>query len=113
MGSCCSSLRKRRPRGEEREPLLPKYAPEVPPQSQFDKLAQLIAAFQAGKYPSQDQINKALRTLLASDLLKEANIQASGPLSAHGRRIMGDVRSFVQVLLTLGMEKNGTLHEIL
>ncbi|CAG7851697.1 SubName: Full=Uncharacterized protein {ECO:0000313/EMBL:CCA68732.1} [Serendipita indica DSM 11827] len=106
MGSCCSSLRKRGPRGGEREPLLPQYAPEVPPQSQFDKFAQIIGAIQAGKYPSQEQINKALRMLLASDLLKATSIQANGPLSAHGRRIIEDTRSLVQALLTAGMEKN-------
>jgi len=108
MGICCSVFRKRRPRGDEREPLLPKYTPEIPSQSQFDKLADILAAFSTGKYPTQDQINRALRLLLSSDVLKSGNtVLSNGSLSHHGQKLQSDIRGIVQALITLGIEKNG------
>lgn len=107
MGICCSAFRKRRPRSDEREPLLPKYTPEIPPQSQFDKAADILAALSTGKYPSQDQINRALRLLLGSDILKTGNAALNGPLSHHGQKVLDDVRTILQALIALGMEKNG------
>jgi hypothetical protein len=107
MGICCSAFRKRRPRGEEREPLLPKYAPEIPPQSQFDKAADIIAALSAGKYPSQEQINRALRLLLNSDVFKTGNLVVNTSLSLHGKKVLDDVRDILHALISLGVEKNG------
>jgi Family of unknown function (DUF5923) len=112
MGICCSAFRKRRPRGDEREPLLPKYTPEIPSQSQFDSAADILAALSTGKYPSQDQINRALRLLLSSDVLKSGNTVLSGALSQHGQKVLDDIRSIIQALITLGMEKNGELRDI-
>lgn len=108
MGVCCSCLnRKRGPRGE-REPLLPKYAPKVPPQSQFDKVADILAALSAGKYPSQDQVDNVLRILINSDALKTENAAVNGPLSTSGHKVLNDVRGILHALIKLGMQKNGT-----
>lgn len=107
MGICCSACRKRRPRGDEREPLLPKYAPEIPPQSQFDKAADILAALSTGKYPSQDQINRAIRLLLSSDVFNTGNVAHSGALSKQGARVLDDVRHVLQLLAVIGTEKNG------
>jgi len=107
MGICYSGFRKRRPRGDEREPLLPRHTPEIPPQSQFDKAADILAALSAGKYPSQDQINRAFRLLLSSDILKSGRNVPSGPLSQHGQKVLDDIRTILQALISLGMEKNG------
>lgn len=107
MGVCCSAFRKRRPRDSEREPLLPKYAPEIPPQSQFDKAADILAALSTGKYPSQQQINRALGLLLSSDVLKTGNAALSGPLSQHGQKVLDDICNVLQTLIVLGVEKNG------
>ncbi|KAG8760217.1 hypothetical protein FRC14_003648 [Serendipita sp. 396] len=107
MGTCCSTSRKRSPRGDEREPLLPKYASDVPSQSQFDKVAEILVALKAGKYPSQEQIDRALRIFLNSDVLKTGNSALSGPLSAHGRQLIDDVRHILEALVAFGMEKNG------
>lgn len=109
MGGCYSCCRRRKPRDPEREPLLPKYAPEVPPQSQFDKLADLAAALSAGKYPSQDQINGGIQVLLRSEILKTGSLAAHGPLSARGRLLIDDVRGILDALLVLGSEKNSQL----
>jgi len=110
MGTCYSCLtRKRSPqRDEEREPLLPKYAPVVPPQSQFDKVADILAALSTGKYPSQNQVNNVLRILLNSDALKTENSAINGPLSASGHQVLNDIRSIIHALIKLGMQKNGT-----
>jgi hypothetical protein len=108
MGICCSAFRKRRPRGDEREPLLPKYTPEIPPQSQFDKAADILAALSTGKYPSQDQINRALGLLLSSDVLK-SNTALSGTPSQQGQKLLSDIRGILQALIALGIEKNGEL----
>lgn len=108
MGICCScsSLRGRKPRSQEREPLLPKYAPQIPPQSQFDKAADILAAISTGKYPSQDQINNALRIILNSDILKTTNTSIDGPLSKQGQQVLSDIRNLLQHLVALGIEKN-------
>jgi hypothetical protein len=110
MGVCYSCLtRKRSPqRDEEREPLLPRYAPLVPPQSQFDKVADILAALSTGKYPSQDQVNNVLRVLINSDALKTENAAINGPLSTSGRRVLNDIRNILHALIKLGMQKNGT-----
>jgi len=105
MGVCCSCCRKRKPRSDEREPLLPKYAPKAPPQTQFDKVADIIAAASTGKLPSQAQINDALQLLLRSEFLEAPIVQ--GPLSARGRQILDDLREIVEAIQVLGLQKNG------
>ena len=109
MGICYSCLiRKRSPqRDEEREPLLPNYAPVVP-QSQFNKVADILAALSTGKYPSQNQVNNLLRIIVNSDALKTENATINGPLSASGHRVLNDIRSIIHALIKLGMQKNGT-----
>ncbi|KAG8834792.1 hypothetical protein FRC17_007109 [Serendipita sp. 399] len=107
MGSCCSTSRKRRARGDEREPLLPKYVSDVPPQSQFDKVADILAALSTGKYPSQQQIDRSLRLMLNSDFLKAGQANLSSALSIHGRRLIDDLRRIIEALIVLGTEKNG------
>jgi len=111
MGTCYSCLtRKRSPqRDEEREPLLPKYAPVVPPPvPSSTKVADILAALSTGKYPSQNQVNNVLRILLNSDALKTENSAINGPLSASGHQVLNDIRSIIHALIKLGMQKNGT-----
>ena len=107
MGVCCSFCRNLKPRNEEREPLLPKYAPKAPPQTQFDKVADIIAAASTGKLPSQAQINHALQLLVRSDFLRTEAPVAQGPLSARGRQIVDDLKETVQAMQVLCAQKNG------
>src|ERR1700679_2407740 len=101
MGVCCSCRRTRQPSNDEREPLLPKYAPKVPAQTQFDKVADIIAAASTGRLPSQAQINHALQLLLLSDFLRAEAPVTPGPLSARGRQIVDDLREIVEAIQVL------------
>lgn len=113
MGACCSYCSSnRRPRNDEREPLLPRYAPKAPPQTQFDKVADIIAAVSTGKLPSQAQINGALQLLLRSEFLRTQAPVAEGPLSARGRQILDDFRETVGAIQVLGAQKNGAIISI-
>ncbi|GLB39185.1 hypothetical protein LshimejAT787_0603470 [Lyophyllum shimeji] len=109
MGSCLSCLR-----GEsesaEREPLLPTVAPPPPvPRSPtpLEKAADILAALQSGKLPSQDQLDIILRSNLRSSLLQcDLSVSGSGPLSENGRRVVDDTRELIESILQFGMEKN-------
>lgn len=109
MGGCCSCRRNRRPLNDEREPLLPKYAPKVAAQTQFDRVTDLIAAASAGKLPSQAQINGALQLLLRSEFLRTEAPAAQRLLSARGRQLLDDLRETVEAIQVLGVQKNGAI----
>jgi hypothetical protein len=108
MGSCSSCCGRRRPdpAHDEREPLLPKPTEFVPPKEAWDKVADALGALAAGKMPTQRQLDAVLSALLSSDMLKVGNT-ATGTLSAHGRRLVLDVRDVIQAVARIGMEKNG------
>jgi hypothetical protein len=114
MGFCWSCCRRRPKDAGEREPLLPKHNKSdpvlPPPQNQLDKLADVLAALSAGKWPSQKQLDRALRALLDSDLLDPhaaADSIGYGQLSQSGKKVVEDVRELVHAALELGATKNG------
>lgn len=88
--------------------MLPKYG--LPPQDQFNKVAEILGALGAGKYPSQEQLNTFLRLLINSDMLKVDNIAVNGPLSQSGLTVLSDVRRILQALIRLGLEKNSEFY---
>ncbi|KAA1466960.1 hypothetical protein DENSPDRAFT_862779 [Dentipellis sp. KUC8613] len=98
----------------EREPLLSQTRPHsseadlVPPFSS-DRIADILAAFNAGKYPSQDQINVLLQHALTSPLLQEG-FEGLGKLSKSQvdslRRLVYAVRGATEAVLRVGLEKN-------
>jgi hypothetical protein len=105
----------------ERDPLLPKHyarderrpaeQPVKAERSNVDKIVDLLAALNAGKLPTQDQLSHSLQALLKSELLKEDKggvISGNGPMSKEGRKALGDIRDLVQAFLQFGLEKNGT-----
>ncbi|TFK46962.1 hypothetical protein OE88DRAFT_1739005 [Heliocybe sulcata] len=108
MGICSSCCRRRK--DPEREPLLPTDSSDdalPPPQSSFEKLADVLAAINAGKLPSQAQIDKALKSALASDALQpNVVLRGYGPLSESGRRVIEDARDLISAVLRAGVEKN-------
>jgi len=113
-----------KPRDNEREPLLPKHTnargtnlnggsppcTEASERSVVDKFVDALAALEAGKVPSQDQISGFLQVLLKSELLKEDRgkvVPGNGPTSKQGRKVLRGVKVLIQALLQFGMEKNG------
>ena len=113
-----------KPRDNECEPLLPKYINAQRPglnggsslrtetleRSVVDKIVDVLAALEAGKVPSQDQISGFLQMLLKSELLKDDRgkvIPGNGPMGKQGRKVLRDVRALIQALLQFGTEKNG------
>ncbi|KAI0630055.1 hypothetical protein C8Q77DRAFT_237447 [Trametes polyzona] len=129
MGFCFSCCRRRRaPRSKydhesDREPLLPASArlhtpwssdPLPPPKTTLEKVADVVAALNAGKLPSQEQLDGALRRVLASGVLDvnagspdEADGDAEEELEEAGRQVVENAREVCQALLQFGMEKNG------
>ncbi|KAL1740871.1 hypothetical protein HDZ31DRAFT_46598 [Schizophyllum fasciatum] len=109
MGICTSCCRRRDKTGE-REPLLPKHQRNTlpPPHSEFERLADAIGALEAGKLPTQTQLDGLLSRLQSSSILAgDDQIQGSGPISRHGRQVLEDVREVMQALKQFGLDKNG------
>ena len=75
----------------------------------MDRVADIIAAASAGKFPSQAQINQALQLLLRSEFLRTEAPMVPGPLSARGRQIVEDLRELVEAVQVLGIQKNGAI----
>ncbi|KAI0634640.1 hypothetical protein C8Q77DRAFT_771072 [Trametes polyzona] len=73
----------------------------------MDKTASLIAALNAGKFPSSQQLSQAVNRLLAAPLLNNEPSTGSGELSAQGREIQNGIRSLLLAYKKLGEDKNG------
>ncbi|KAF8908630.1 hypothetical protein CPB84DRAFT_169310 [Gymnopilus junonius] len=127
MDCCLSCFGKSRSNDGEREPLLPHDSPRQessrdlsqsasstvvnPERPAVDKIVDVLAAFNAGKLPTQDQISKFLQVLLKSELLRDLQdkgkvVPGYGPLSKDGRKVLADVRFLIQAALQFGIEKN-------
>ena len=108
MGLCSSCCGRRRKHNNnersERTPLLSQVTDPAHIRTVSQTAVDVVAATKAGKYPSQDQVNRVVRALLKWDILKEHRYSKVSP---SGRRIVGDVRSICEQLLVFGLEKNG------
>ncbi|KAL0945708.1 hypothetical protein HGRIS_014856 [Hohenbuehelia grisea] len=105
MGACSSCCRRRaRPSNSERQPLLQDQHDLPPPRPPLDRIVDALAAYQAGKLPSQAQINRILsvfeKRFLGSD------VAGYGPLSVQGRRVVQDLRQIVDAGQKFGVDKN-------
>ena len=112
MGACSSCCRS--DESPEREPLLPKSAPrnrEETAARYADKVADVAGALEAGRLPSQVQINHAFRTLLNLDLLNVESADAHLPpyLKKELVTIVHDFKEVVVAMVEFGEEKNGLL----
>jgi hypothetical protein len=114
FASCCYG-RRRKDRAEK-EPLLPRHAQEVErphEHDQIQKIARILAASSAGKYPSQKQINAAIQGLQRNVLYVQDSVDSGdeyyGPLSAKGRALLEDLHEACQAILQFGLEKNRAL----
>ncbi|KAI0355792.1 hypothetical protein OH77DRAFT_1589761 [Trametes cingulata] len=135
MGSCFSCRRRTRsPKPShsdtdpDREPLLPSSRHSgsradalPPPRTALEKVADVVAALNAGKLPSQAQVDEVLRRVLSSGLLNSDSVEGAGESGGIGgegegegerelgeaeRRVVGCVREACQAVLQFGMEKN-------
>ncbi len=124
MGLCFSCCRDDTADDHDHDPLLsqdrrvPSYTDNsLPnPRNHLDKLADLVAALHAGKLPSQEQVNRALRHALASDVFNlhsgEGTRRPPGgaeeeELNELGKELLGCVKESLQALIEFGTEKNG------
>ena len=73
----------------------------------MDKASSAIAAFDAGKFPSQQQINAFIDWFLNSPLSQIEPTSKGGELSEQGRIIVEDVRDLLTAYKQLGENKNG------
>ncbi|KAL1742409.1 hypothetical protein HDZ31DRAFT_66017 [Schizophyllum fasciatum] len=71
----------------------------------MDRTTSVVAAFEAGKLPSQSQISAFLRWLDESGLT-QAEPEGKDALSSQGRVLLNDVRGVLQAYQTLGERKN-------
>ena len=72
----------------------------------MDRSSSVVAAFHAGKLPSQKQVSQGIDRLLSSPFLNNEPSN-SGELSAQGRQLQDDVRSLLNAYKKLGEDKNG------
>lgn len=99
--SSCFGRRK----GDDREPLLPKYRDDTEMQRELHKKLhsyQMIRALSKGYMPSNEQAIINLRTILAADVLNPDNVD----LSDSGRLVVKYTRQWVQHFIELLLHKN-------
>ncbi|KAI0033573.1 hypothetical protein K488DRAFT_84772 [Vararia minispora EC-137] len=73
----------------------------------MDKASSVSAALNAGKQPSQQQINAWVNELLQGPLLKAEKTEIGGELSESGRRLATDLRNVLETYKLYGERKNG------
>ena len=101
MSSCCGWRR----RGDDREPLLPRYRDETERQRQLHQKLhsfQMYRALVDGYMPSNEQVIINLRTLLASDLLNPTDSE----LSDSGRLLAKYAKEWLKHFIELLLHKN-------
>lgn len=111
MGACSSCCKS--DTSPEREPLLSKSPPPNRDEASArytDKVADVVGALEAGRLPSQAQIDHLFRSLLDSGLLKVDNGDTHLPPSLEKELvvIVDDVKEVVIAMLEVGGEKNGS-----
>ena len=112
MGFVLSRCRRRKDRksDDEARPLLGGVEESSERARSLVKLANIIGALKAGKLPSQEQLNRAVRLLLASDALKPAVASATlrgYELSEPAVRVLLCLREVLEMVAQVGLEKNG------
>lgn len=102
LASCCGYGRKR---GDDTEPLLPRYEDDTARQRALHQKLhsyQMVRALSKGFMPSNEQTIVNLRTLLASDILNPNNSE----LSDSGRLLVRNCRGWLKLFIELLRNKN-------
>ncbi len=76
----------------------------------MDQSSSVAAAFHAGKFPSQQQISKAIDSALSSPFLTNEPSDDVGELSEQGRKVQDGFRQLLLAYKKLGDNKNGAYH---
>ncbi|OJT14057.1 hypothetical protein TRAPUB_9391 [Trametes pubescens] len=71
-----------------------------------DKSSSILAALNAGKLPSHEQIAQGIDALLAAPVLNNEPATGSGELSAQGAEIQNGIRNLLTAYKKLGENKN-------
>ena len=74
----------------------------------MEKSANVIAALDAGKIPSQQQINVFIDWLLGSALTQVEPSADGGELTEQGKMLVGDLRCLLEAYKRAGEHKNST-----
>jgi len=74
----------------------------------MDKATSVIAAFRAGKQPSQSQTNDWIGKLLQSEFIQVEKTDDVGELSQNGKKLARDLRAILEAFKAYGSHKNGT-----
>ena len=74
----------------------------------MDRASSVIAALDAGKLPSQQQINSFIDWFLNSQLSQVEPSSESGELSQQGKVLVGDLRELLTAYKLAGEHSNGT-----
>ncbi|KAL1948007.1 hypothetical protein VTO73DRAFT_12082 [Trametes versicolor] len=72
----------------------------------MDKSSSILAALNAGKLPSHEQIAQGIDALLAAPVLNNTPATGEGELSAQGAEIQNGIRSLLTAYKKLGENKN-------
>lgn len=78
----------------------------------MDKASSVIAALDAGKLPSQQQIDQFIDWLMHSGLTQVEPSPEFGELSEQGRVLVQDVRDVLEAYKLMGDHKNGMFHYV-
>ncbi|CAD6960072.1 unnamed protein product [Tilletia controversa] len=70
-------------------------------------LAHVYAALQAGKIPSQNQLNALLEKIKQSPVLKEGTFDRTSALSDQSARVVADLKRVIEQIIKLGDSMNG------
>ena len=76
----------------------------------MDKSSSVAAAFHAGKFPTQQQISRAINSALSSPFLTTEPFDEVGELSEQGRKLQDGFRKLLLAYKKLGDNKNGALN---
>ena len=74
----------------------------------MDTTTSIIAAFRAGKQPSQVQTNAWIEKLLQSELIQVEKTAGAGELSGNGKKLARDLRGILEAYKVYFSHKNGT-----
>lgn len=73
----------------------------------MDRTSSALAAFRAGKLPSQQQTSRAVDALLNAPVLSNEPSKDAGQLSEEGVKLQNDLRQLLTAYKAFGESKNG------
>jgi uncharacterized protein DUF5923 len=72
----------------------------------MDKTSSVVAAFRAGKQPSQLQTNAWIDKLLQFELIQVEKTDSAGELSQNGKKLARDLRAVLEAYKNYSSHKN-------